>query len=373
MDLEEARRRVRLAVPNLTARESGDSAEGSKRFEIGPPQFPVAELILVGFTKLLDFKPFGPGEKMRWGIEAKLDGHPFTVTLEKFGLRLYVPPEERVAVEACLHRICRMAEGYLKDIATVQVRAGNVTIENQFYTFENAYRFFRKKAKRAYRSRAPKAKILARDKDGNPMGWSRDPFKPQREGGYYTTAMLDAYFSRLEHLLVLVLPFLGFNGSGGELLVFVGLDWGEKWRKIFGSNKSDATKIFESLHRVKESIRNPSSHGGFAKKGESFYFHVDDIGALPALLSGRGKTEIAVVHVAEQTYEEVCQALDEADDFLSQSIIHFGFEFVRSGLDVVFSPDMVAEYQKACKSEDDFQRFVDYQGHLWEMHTNMDY
>jgi hypothetical protein len=131
-------------------------------------------------------------------------------------------------------------------------------------------------------------------------------------------------------VLVLVLPFLGFDASNGGLLEVVGADWGEKWKRIFGGN-AEAIRIYESLRKVKESIRNPSSHGGFAKKGESFFFHVDQIGGLPALLSGRGKGEITVVRMAEQTYEDVCKALDSADEFLSKSATRYGFKYVLSG------------------------------------------
>jgi len=56
-----------------------------------PTDFPVPELILFGLRNLRDLESWGPGEKLRWGITATFGNVPFSVTLEKFGLRLYVP------------------------------------------------------------------------------------------------------------------------------------------------------------------------------------------------------------------------------------------------------------------------------------------
>lgn len=79
MDFDEAKRRASLAVPNLTTVQPGDSSNETKRFNLSSPQFPVPELIFFGFTQLLGFQPFGPHEKLRWAIQARLSNRYFAI------------------------------------------------------------------------------------------------------------------------------------------------------------------------------------------------------------------------------------------------------------------------------------------------------
>src|SRR5262249_2413038 len=159
---------------------------------------------------------------------------------------------------------------------------GNVTIENQYHRFDGAYRFFREKARGAYDTPTPLPHVTQRDGRGRPVAWSCEPWRSEIEGGYLAGAMVGAYFSRLEHLLVLVLPLLGFDPSGGALVRFVAATWDQKWRQVFDlASDRRAKSTYDRLRRIKETVRNPLSHGGFAKKGTSFFFHVEKIGALP--------------------------------------------------------------------------------------------
>lgn len=263
----------------------------------------------------------------------------------------------------------------MRELANQQIESGNVTIENQYHRFDGAYRYFREKAGLAYAADPPPPVVTHRSSDGRPSGWSSQPWKPQIEGGYLAGAMIDAYFSRLEHLLVLVLPFLDFEPGNGGLLNFVGMTWREKWRQLLATATDTRAKLmFDQLIEIKEEIRNPLSHGGFTKKGTSFFFHVEGIGALPALLTGHGRSfELSITRVPQGTYEDLCSRLDAIDAFLAESSLAPGVQYATAGLDVAFS----TEFRKACKdaaeSPEALDRFIDHQAYLTDMHANMDY
>jgi len=201
------------------------------------------------------------------------------------------------------------------------------------------------------------------------------PFRPQIEGGYFAAAMLDAYFNRLEHVLVIVLPFADFDPGDGRLLAFVEATWDEKYRTVFSLAADPSAKLaYDRLRRLKDTLRNPISHGGFAKRGASFHFHVDSIGALPALLSRHGRHRgLSVTFVAQPAYEEVCACLDQADAYFDASPIRSGLLYARSGLDVAFSRDFRAACRVASQSEEALNEFIEYQSYLYERHANMDY
>ncbi len=185
--------------------------------------------------------------------------------------------------------------------------------------------------------------------------------------------MLDAYFSRLEHILVLLAAFSPLELADGELCSHIGANWGCKFRALFCLNTDlCAKRVYDSLKTIKEDLRNPASHGGFLKNGESLLFH-SEAGAIPVLLT-RVKTgfEFHVTPVPPATFDEVCDVLDDTDAFFKQSALADGFAYVVAGLDVAFDPRSREQYRKEMDSGD-FDAFIERQAYIQDMHSNMDY
>jgi hypothetical protein len=379
VDLTETRRRAAYALADILPPPRGRESNEWERHPLSASEFPVPELILFAMTRLRDLESFGPGEKLRWGVSATFRGTSFSITLEKFGLRLYVPEstssEVRLALIRCLRTATNLAEACLREVAQYQTGTGNATIENRYHHFERAYRFFREKAREAYDAPPPEPVVMSRDQNGRPTGWSSEPWKPQIEGGYMAGAMLDAYFSWLEHALVLVLPFIDFEPADGALVRFVGATWDGKWRTIFDLTADQGAKqVYDDLRRIKETVRNPIAHGGFGKKGTSFFFHVEGIGALPALLTRHGRSfEFIITRVPHATYQQLCQQLDVCDAFLQGSKLRAGLRYAQAGLDVALSEGFRGQCREASRSEEELGEFIEHQSYLADMHTNMDY
>src|SRR5688572_24969061 len=99
--------------------------------------------------------------------------------------------------------------------------------------------------------------------------------------------MLDAYFSRLELILVLILPFVKkINLRSFDLELFISQGWREKFKVVFELQKNKkASQLFEKLIAVKEEYRNPLSHGYFFKGGSSLFVHMEHLGAIPMTMA----------------------------------------------------------------------------------------
>jgi hypothetical protein len=379
VDLEQARERAAIALASVHPRAESPVGGDWVGYKLSADEFPVPELVLFGLRDLRGLKSWGPMEKVRWIVDGTVGEVPFSVALQKFGLRLHLPADEEKrsldSILRALHTAADVAELHLRTVAARQIESANVTIENRFLRFDGAYRFFRERALEAYGTPPPEPVVISMRPDGTPDGWSSQPFKPQVEGGHLAGAMLDAYFSRLEHLLVLMLAFADFDPATDSLVRFVGLRWSDKWKRLFDVAANESAKAaYDRLHRVKEAFRNPLAHGGFGKNGTSFFFHADGIGALPALLTDHDVSfNLQITPVPQESYEQVCADFDSVDEFLSSSSLWAGYRFANSGLDVSFAASSLQEYAEAAVSEESLEEFTHHEGYLHDMHANMDY
>jgi hypothetical protein len=135
--LDEMKRRAAHALADILPPNAATSDGGSEeQHHLSQDAFPVPELILFGLCKLRDLESWGPGEKLRWGISGTFGKVPFSVTLQKFGLWLYVPKgtsdNVREDLLARLRMAAKLAETCLRCLAEQQIEAGKVTIENQY-------------------------------------------------------------------------------------------------------------------------------------------------------------------------------------------------------------------------------------------------
>jgi hypothetical protein len=202
---------------------------------------------------LLNARSLGRAEKLAWEFPFTFRGRPCSIASEKFGLRLYLgenPGEGqdtepdiaeagRTVVSKLSAAVRCLERHVLSVLATEQVAAGNLTIHNQAGRLRSTYEYFRRLATDAYAGRG----ILARDYDDRS---DRTPFldrfrvvAEQAEGLDAAMAMTVAYFSLLEHLLVLVLPATDFDPSAEPVTGFIRLSC---WRSGTGCSVSRATR-----------------------------------------------------------------------------------------------------------------------------------
>jgi hypothetical protein len=376
---------IQLMLKDFKAPEPAGQGQypplNGKVYDLTRKDFPVPELVLIVLRDGVGCEQFGPFEKCRWSVPVVYRGIPFAFEYRKFELVAQTVVDE-AAVEPLipelfgkLMKAVKATTDALKDFCQDQIAALSVTVANRFHSFDQICRFFRESAKEAYRRPDPPMRVMATNERGEPTAWEGWFRQGPREGFYHTTAMLNAYFSRLEHALVLVLPFTTFDEAGFDLLDYIGSNWDDKYRLLLNIEKDkEAKQLYDRLKAAKERYRNPIAHGGFEKGGASLYFHVPTVAALPAsLVAVRDSWSFSFIPIPEESYEEIGILFDELDAFLGRAHTKYGWKFAHSGLDVVFDRNTREEYRRAMVSDASFKALMDRLSYEDEYHRNMEY
>lgn len=354
-----------------------------RRIDLEGNLAPLPYMIFICLVLLKRFGYWGKGEKVLWGIPIKYKSFSFLLSHRKFGFQLDYKgekPPQSIVTEMIkqLNKAIKIADKLMQPFAEHQIQSGNITMANRYIRLDMRYQFFRKKAKESF-SRSEKKLELEKNKE-EPSFTSiaksiNYKTRVEQEGAYYTVAMLDAYFSKLEHLLVFVIPFFGFDCTKENLVELISATWNDKYKRIFDlKNDHKAKKLFDRLTAVKEKYRNTITHGDFEKGGTSLYFHLPGLGAVPVCLASfKNSIYYSFLPVNMDSYKDICALLDEVDDFLRDGKTKYGVMFAESGLDVAFNKESLAEYTPATKSDDDFKSFIEQKGYIDMIYTNMDF
>lgn len=351
-----------------------------------PKLFPVPELVLFALRNVMGFRWSGHGEKVRWSVYATVEGEPFVFELRKFGFaidhRADVALDLLRRVECQLSSALKLLEPLLSQYAKAQIAEGRLTLTNKMGEFDNRYRYFRKLADWAFAPapRQPQPSDESVETENHVKIFEdltaqiNADLARQQEGYFASAAMVEAYFSRLEHRVLLLRAFTEKPLGTGDFEAFLKLSWDERLNQVVGSNAKWG-KLLGRLRDIKATIRNPMAHGGVENDGGAFYFHMPHIGAIPANLSRyRGRLRMSFFPIADATHMEVCALFDEIDDYLSKGPLELPNDFVRWGIDPQFDGDTLERYAQALDGGREMvEALIERLGHEWERHANMDY
>ena len=387
---EEVRERLALALKDFGAPARDRTGEAQfLRIPVAPQLLPlpvVATLVLE--ERGAEYLP--RGDKTAWEMAFRYSGVHCTLALQKFGLRLYVDadavspddaPDFAAQLVGKLQKGVRLIEKpVLRPLADKQLEDGNVTIANQTGWLRGTYEHFVAAARIAFAADVKLVKPKETEGKGplESLGILDALSKEMNRstvGAYNTLAAVNAYFSLLEHKLVLVLPFVGFEPSGGALATFIGDRWGDKIKKVFNvDNDSDASRHYNRLHEIAETYRNTYAHGGFDKEGAAVWVHLPDLGAVPARLSDiREAPHFELFPVDEKNLDEITQAFDEVDEWLLTAKTKYGIRFAAAGLDVMYDERSRRQYAEAMTDNEEFERFLDASSRMQDDIANFDF
>lgn len=197
-------------------------------------------------------------------------------------------------------------------------------------------------------------------------------WRKRNHGNYNASAMIDTYFSRLEHLLIIILPFMNYDGTKHNLVNLMGAVWSDKFKAVFDLSKdATARRVYESLIDLRERHRNPISHGNFKKDGKSLFFHFPR-GAISCQLSESERSN-SITRLDSAEFEAVCSLLDEVDSFFENGPAEFGYRYAKSGLDIAFDDNSLKQYKNAAQDHESLEEYINYQSEIACMHINMDW
>lgn len=388
--LTEFRQRLAARLKGFSAEISAE-AEGMRVRSYKPDRalFPVPELVLFALREGMGWTWHGHGEKVRWTVRGTIDGQRVAFEHQKFGFMVFLPedrPDLKARVEGQLRAALSEVETYLSAFAEAQVDRGEVVIANRFSEFDDRYRFHRGLADAAYGFElepfdpqttiegddATRARLFSHTmtERANSLATS------QREAFFHSTAMIDAYFSCLEHRLVLLRAFTGRPFASGEVLRLLAMRWGDKFREVLGLPYStEAAEIIGRMRRIKERIRNPFSHGGVENDKGSIFFHLPMVGMIPANFTRFGDSiRFSVNPVKADDHAEACATFDVLDTLLSSGALAGPHQFVRWGVDPNFDAAHSAEYAATiAEGPEVVEAYIDAWSRRWEDFQNMDH
>lgn len=337
----------------------------------------MAYIVLV---TLLGFRHWGNGEKVAWIVPVRFRGERLFVSHEKFGFRIRAPsisPETATAaaeLERRLSRAARVADRLLEPAMRDQIVGGHVTLRNQYHLFRDRYDFLREQASLAFAAKPPD-RVVRRGDDGEPRVIMSNPFRPIRQGFFLALSMLDAWFSYLEHITVLLLPFCHYDPSQDNLVKFLSADWTTKFNRIFKPDVNPAMMgQYNELREVKERFRNTYAHGGYEKGGASLLVHWPGTGAIPVTLSrAPDSVHFSFFTMTETGFDNICALLDKADELMRTGNYGRAFKFLEGGLDVAFDQVSRGEYECAVQSDEAMEDLLERESYYQDQVSNMDW
>lgn len=382
--LDSVRRRIAKKLVGFTP----DFPDGLDPWEMSSQRpdkaaFPVPELVLFTLRNLMRWRCQGPGEKVRWSVYGSVAGEPVGFELQKFGfaiLRSADPKIPNSRIVGQLQGAIKEVERLLRPYADLQVEQGEVLIVNRFAEFEARYRFFRDLADKAYSKASKPRRKGAKGGIKGAIGSLTDELNhiasANGEGFFHSTAMVDSYFSSLEHRLVLLRAFVGKPLRSGELREILSKGWDNKLKSIVPvAGEKPAELLLGKMRRIKERIRNPFAHGGVENDGGSLFFHLPRVGMIPANFSRfRDSVRFSFLPIEADDHADVCAAFDELDTLLSIGPLLGPHRLMVARVDPSFDAETLKRYAAAISGgEAELERFISAWSYAWERHANMDY
>ena len=332
------------------------------------------------FMEIVRAQDGGRWEKTAWRFWFEFDGLPFSVAFEKCGLRIYGSAvDEKQFVTAvskvvkALDRAVRIAEhDVFQSFADVQMRAGSVTIRNEFPRMRHMYEHFRSAAE----SGVPEHETRKND-ERSLTGGGVHIFLEAEHRFHYTVAMLTAYFGWLEHALVLFWPFFGYQPGTDDLERFIGDRWGDKFKRLFDPAVDPTAKAhYDKVKATCEEFRNTFAHGGFGKHRRNLLVHVPGGGPIQAGVSWvRGRPHFDFFPVPEDSFTEIVDVLDSFDKWLQFGPAEYAWKWGESGLDLPCDTAYIQEINEVISAEDDseFERLMSKWSYFAVRAANMDW
>jgi len=320
-----------------------------------PPPFMVHLILIQG----LGCAPiYQPREKMAWITYFSFQGKPMFAAHLKFGLQLGVQDSDGNELLTSFWKLLQdalpLANDSFDDLIRTTLSNGQVVIENKSFLFKERYLFLRKQAEQKFE---------------NQTHFSH------REGFFLASASLDAYFSLLEHYLVLLLPFVEFDPSQGNILKVIKSSWEKNFQKIFGDPPANEAEqiVLENLKQIKRRWRNTLAHGGFDYEGLTFFVQIPELGAIPASLAKDERLfRFPNLPISHSDFKDICVTLDECDDSLKNGSLKPAFQYIEAGLNLYFDETGQQELKRALDCEESMEDFINHQAYLEDIHTNMD-
>ncbi len=346
---------------------------------------PIPALVLFLLNRVLGYRMLDPGDKGRWAVGCSVAGQPVVFRDRKFGFEILVAPGsalEKKRILFPLKAALRVLEdGLLVSAANEQIHDSRVVVINRFGEFSARYQYFRIKAD----ERFAQAETRLPDREGQEgvevfsafVAEMNRATMAEREAFFLSIAMVDAYFSLLEHRLILLRAFTGKPMAPGDFEKLLGANWEGKLAMVLDLNSKgkEGKSLLGQLRRIKERIRNPFAHGGVENDRGSIYVQLPGFGAVPGNFS-RAKDSVRFNFrpIESDDHSAMCGVFDRLDAMFEAGDLSLPHRFLDACVDPAFDAETLAEYAAAIKGgPDKVEEWIEAWSREWERHQNADY
>jgi len=338
---------------------------------------PEPAVLLYLLRDVLGFANIGRFEKVAWECVFSFRGIRASIADQKLGMRLYLDRAafaDRPAARATGTELVRALERAMKVLerrflgayATVQLKTDQVTVMNQSARLREMYEYFKGGAKAAYEGTGRLADT------GSGGGWRI--FREETEGFFNTVSMITAYFSWLEHVLLLALAF--HDAERMPVAEFMRLKWSEKYLALLPvKHHVRGLRVYRRLRRASEEYRNPYAHGALHLRQGAVAFHLPGCGAVSMGLRQDHLTpSFWLLPFDRRAFDDAVRTFAATDRLLREHrSTRAAMKWIDGGLPVAFDDRSRAEYTRAATSGRTLDQFLERSAHEFDQAVNMDW
>ncbi len=286
---------------------------------------------------------------------------PFRIEQTGQGLRVYAVKGVSSAIVHDFFKVLlqglRIADQILLSDIDSLVFDGRLIVPNHHFQLRDRFDYFRSTA-----MKSRQASDLSTDDESEGVP-DRDKHPSNQFGeknrltDYLGLAMLDAYFEWLDHILVFLLPFMGYDPNYDNPIEFIRLPWKDKLGRIWNLTlDNEARKLYDSLLEIRERFLLSTDGIGCTHLMVSFPEYGNQ---LIRLARYTARIQYGAFSPLPASLDEVCALLDQVDSRLQERPGRYGFIMAESGCSVDFSPERCETYQLAGLLEPSDHEFLD--------------
>lgn len=392
---QEVRDRVARCLRGFSAPSTGRPATGTSAFGVkipwGRPLDPWAIRFFI--VDVIGGHDVGRDEKQAWAAPLEMDGNLIWFAFRKLGVSATVYGAETEVAAAdivadCMRRIGKAIPVVTRDLIgpllAEAVTQGAFTVPNKFGYFHGMYSHLRSLSEETAAEAAVTKPVHETHGDGG-LSTQFPGVVLARNAEFEAIGSLFAFFSLLEHLLVIGLAFTEYDPLQEPFGDFLRMNWGEKFKRVVGLKDKDDKLIYDALQLLADENRNPSAHGGVDRNVANVHVHLAGYGAVPTGVTSTSQRPTytfepelpqSVFPFADYHFfggsADGWEAVDQVLAWMRSGPLADAFTYGESGLPVWFDRDSRKELRSAAAAGE-LEEFIERRSFMIDQASNMDW
>lgn len=336
-------------------------------------------LIYMLLVDLLDFRYFGPFEKLTYAIPLEHEGLLYGINYQKSGMRiLYSENGDPEAVFNALKKGMKAAKPYYLWRAEQASTTADLNLVSKCPMLWEKYQYLREKSKCLIERYETEKDVTVVEKGFTEGGSEWTTYKyPAHElleqGRWIHEAAVDAFFAWCEQTLVHVAVLLGKLTNGKEIADLLHGNFSQKCNLVLDLAVSNDKAVYDDIASLRTELRNYVAHGSFGKDGSTFSFHTA-VGSVPLkVLDGRSSAGFSFGIDSVRDWKDDYRRIDE---FVSQLWSNGRVPaqlYIETGFPCILTYSVDGTYARAMQSESEMTEFISHLGRMMDDAANMDF